>query len=59
MIVIFGQRKTMSMTGRYSQIRTRFSGFLRSGMMRPRTKSVISTGTSVTESSAAAASEKV
>ena len=34
-------------------------GFLCSGMIRPRTKSIISAGTSVTDSSAAAAIEKV
>ncbi len=50
---------TAAMIGRYSQIRTRFRGFLCSGTIRPRTKITIRAGTSVTDSSAAAAMEKV
>jgi len=51
--------RTARIIGRYSQINTRFSGFLCSGTIRPRTKITISAGTNVTESSAAAAMEKV
>ncbi len=40
--------------GRYAAIAARFTGFAASGRMRPRTSSVISTGTSVTDSTAAA-----
>ena len=44
--------------GRYTQMRNRFTGFLCSGMMRPRTNSVISAGTSNTESMAPASHGK-
>ena len=50
---------TKRMIGRYSQISARLIGFLCSGMIRPRTNSTISAGTSVIDRSAAAAMEKV
>jgi hypothetical protein len=58
MVSVFA-RSTSQMTGRWSQIRSRFSGFLRSETIRPRTNSTISAGTSVTDRSAAAAMAKV
>ena len=53
------KRSTPWMIGRYSQISSRLTGFFASGRMRPRTKNSISTGTRVTDSSAAPAMAKV
>ena len=58
-IVSFFHCITQAITGRYSQIRKRFTGFFASGMIWPRMNSIISTGTRVTESSAAPAMAKV
>ena len=52
-------RSTPAMSGRYSQIRSRFTGLRCSGTIRPRTNKTISAGTSVTDRSAAAAMAKV
>jgi hypothetical protein len=54
-IVTFFHCMTHAMMGRYIQIRNRFTGFLASGMIFPRMKSIIRTGTNVTDSSAAPA----
>ena len=51
--------RTPLMMGRYSQISKRFTGFLCSGTMRPRTNNTISAGTTVIESMAAAAIAKL
>ena len=53
------QRITQAMIGRYTRIMMRTSGLDCSEGMRPRMSSAISTGTRVTESSAAPAMEKV
>ena len=58
-MVSFFQRITASMTGRYDQISTRFTGFFFSGRILPRMNSSISTGTRVTDSSEAPAMAKV
>ena len=58
-IVVHRKRSTSSMTGRYTRMRNRLTGFAASGLTLPRMKSPIMTGTSVIDSSAAAAIESV